>query len=144
MNVVLISIDSLRADALSCYGSTWVKTPHLDRRADEGILFENTIVQTPHTIPSHASMLTERPGDKRVNSLLSLERANGSRQVFDLGLDPEETEDISKERPELAAAMESELRTFLATHGQGVAETPMTPAETAVTAERLRGLGYID
>lgn len=58
MNVLLISIDSLRADALGCFGSDWVRTPNLDNLADRGILFENTIVQTPHTVPSHASMLT--------------------------------------------------------------------------------------
>lgn len=58
LNVLLISIDSLRADALGCFGSDWVRTPNLDALADQSILFENTIVQTPHTVPSHASMLT--------------------------------------------------------------------------------------
>lgn len=58
MNILLISLDSLRADAVSFYGSDWVRTPNLDRLAEESLVFETAIVQTPHTIPSHASMLT--------------------------------------------------------------------------------------
>ena len=43
-NLVLISIDTLRADHLSSYGSSDVSTPHIDRLAEEGVLFEQ--VQT--------------------------------------------------------------------------------------------------
>jgi arylsulfatase A-like enzyme len=58
MNVILVSLDSLRADALGCYGNQIVRTPHVDALAATGAVFENAIVQTPYTIPSHASMLT--------------------------------------------------------------------------------------
>ena len=58
MNVVLFTIDTLRADHLECYGYQGVKTPQINRLADEGILFEQNIVQTPLTLPSHASIMT--------------------------------------------------------------------------------------
>ncbi len=58
LNIILITIDTLRADHLECYGYDKVKTPHINRLADEGILFEHNIVQTPLTLPSHSSILT--------------------------------------------------------------------------------------
>lgn len=57
-NVLLISIDTLRADHLSCYGYDKVTTPHLDRLGEEGILFENAYSTAAWTPPAHASMLT--------------------------------------------------------------------------------------
>lgn len=57
-NVVLISIDSLRADALGCCGGTASSTPNIDQLASKGNLFKNAIVQAPYTVSSHASMLT--------------------------------------------------------------------------------------
>jgi len=57
-NVILISIDTLRADHLHCYGYARETSPVLDQMARESILFENAIVQSPWTMPSHASMLT--------------------------------------------------------------------------------------
>ena len=56
-NVLLISIDTLRADALGCYGNPQ-KTPAMDNFADRSVLFENTISQAPLTLPSHATILT--------------------------------------------------------------------------------------
>jgi len=40
LNVILITIDTLRADRVSCYGSTRVETPHMDRFAREGVRFD--------------------------------------------------------------------------------------------------------
>ncbi len=57
MNLVLVTIDTLRADRLGCYGAN-VETPHLDKLAQRGVLFENAIAQAPLTAPSHASMFT--------------------------------------------------------------------------------------
>jgi arylsulfatase A-like enzyme len=57
-NVVLISIDSLRADHLSCYGYRQRTSPNLDQFAREGALFENAIAESSWTLPSHLSMLT--------------------------------------------------------------------------------------
>jgi arylsulfatase A-like enzyme/Tfp pilus assembly protein PilF len=56
-NVLLVSIDTLRADHLGCYGAS-SKTPTLDGLAAEGVLFERAVSHVPLTLPSHTSMLT--------------------------------------------------------------------------------------
>lgn len=56
--VILISIDTLRADRLTAWGSARVATPAIDRLAADGILFENAYAHVPLTLPSHASMMT--------------------------------------------------------------------------------------
>jgi arylsulfatase A-like enzyme len=57
-NIVLITLDTTRADHLPCYGYSGVKTPHLDALAREGIVFEQCASSSPLTLPSHASMMT--------------------------------------------------------------------------------------
>jgi len=57
-NVILITIDTLRADYVGCYGSPHVQTPALDGLAGDGVLFETAYCQVPLTPPSHASILT--------------------------------------------------------------------------------------
>jgi len=57
-NVILISIDTCRADHLSCYGFGRKTTPNIDAIAQEGILFENALTPIPLTLPAHSSMLT--------------------------------------------------------------------------------------
>ena len=56
--VVLISIDTCRADYLSCYGYPLKTTPNIDAVADEGFLFRNVISPIPSTLPAHCTMLT--------------------------------------------------------------------------------------
>jgi arylsulfatase A-like enzyme len=56
-NVLLVSIDTLRADAVGAYGSPF-PTPVLDALAASGALFENAIAPAPATAPSHATLLT--------------------------------------------------------------------------------------
>ncbi|MBI3119326.1 MAG: sulfatase [Candidatus Hydrogenedentes bacterium] len=59
INVVLISLDTLRADRLSCYGYSRETTPNLDRWArEEAVLFENAITPETWTLPAHMSMFT--------------------------------------------------------------------------------------
>jgi arylsulfatase A-like enzyme/Tfp pilus assembly protein PilF len=58
LNVVLVTIDTLRADRLGCYGYSKIETPNLDKFARGGTLFENAVAQAPLTAPSHASMFT--------------------------------------------------------------------------------------
>ncbi len=58
LNVILLTIDTLRADHLECYGYEGVKTPHINQLAEEGILFKHNISQAPLTLPSHSSILT--------------------------------------------------------------------------------------
>ena len=57
-NLVLITIDTLRADRLGAYGDPQSLTPNLDRLAEEGVLFERAYSPIGTTHPSHASMLT--------------------------------------------------------------------------------------
>jgi len=56
--VILISIDTCRADRLSCYGFPLKTTPNIDAIAKEGVLFGNAVSPVPTTLPAHASMLT--------------------------------------------------------------------------------------
>ena len=57
-NVILITIDTLRADHVECFGAQMVKTPTLDALARDGVVFERAISQVPLTWPSHAVILT--------------------------------------------------------------------------------------
>jgi arylsulfatase A-like enzyme len=57
-NVILISIDSLRSDHLSCYGYQRETSPNLDRLANENILFQNAFSTTTWTFSAHRSLLT--------------------------------------------------------------------------------------
>ncbi|HYL96185.1 MAG TPA: sulfatase, partial [Terriglobales bacterium] len=57
-NVLLITIDTLRADHLGCYGYKAIQTPAIDALAREGVLFPMAISQVPLTLPSHAAILT--------------------------------------------------------------------------------------
>ncbi len=57
-NVLLITIDTLRADHLGIYGYPPAQTPNIDRLGEEGALFQNSIAVIPLTLPSHSSMMT--------------------------------------------------------------------------------------
>ncbi|HZP18556.1 MAG TPA: sulfatase [Terriglobales bacterium] len=59
-NVVVIVVDTLRADHLSCYGYERPTSPQTDAIATQGVLFENAISPSSWTLPSHASLLTGR------------------------------------------------------------------------------------
>src|SRR6185437_5600437 len=58
INVVFITLDTVRADHLHCYGNEKIKTPNIDSLAANGVLFDKAVAQTPLTQPSHASMFT--------------------------------------------------------------------------------------
>src|SRR6478672_9401347 len=57
-NVLLVTIDTLRADRVGAYGSSLGLTPTLDRLAGEGVRFANAFAHVPLTLPSHATILT--------------------------------------------------------------------------------------
>jgi len=59
-NVLVIVVDTLRADHLSSYGYSRPTSPNIDHVATQGILFENAISSSSWTFPSHASLLTGR------------------------------------------------------------------------------------
>ena len=56
-NILLVTVDTLRADHLGCYGSKAVRTPAVDALAARGVLFSRAFAHTPTTLPSHASIL---------------------------------------------------------------------------------------
>ena len=57
-NVLLITLDTTRADHLSCYGAGGAKTPRLDSLAARGVRFAHATAQVPLTLPSHACIMT--------------------------------------------------------------------------------------
>ncbi len=59
-NIVLVTLDTLRADHLGCYGYNAIKTPNIDRLAQDGILFTNVYSPVPLTLPSHVSIMTSQ------------------------------------------------------------------------------------
>ncbi len=59
-NVVLVTMDTTRADRIGCYGHAAARTPFVDRMAAEGILAERALAAAPVTLPSHASILSGR------------------------------------------------------------------------------------
>jgi arylsulfatase A-like enzyme/Flp pilus assembly protein TadD len=58
LNLVVVTVDTLRPDHLHCYGYSKIETPAIDGVARDGVLFENAVTQTPLTPPSHASIFT--------------------------------------------------------------------------------------
>lgn len=58
LNVILFTLDTQRADFISAYEKGKAETPNIDEVAEEGVLFETCIAQTPLTLPSHTSILS--------------------------------------------------------------------------------------
>jgi arylsulfatase A-like enzyme/Flp pilus assembly protein TadD len=56
--IIVISIDTLRADHLPAYGYTRVKTPAIDALAADGVVFERAYSHAPQTLPAHAALLS--------------------------------------------------------------------------------------
>jgi len=63
-NVLLVTLDTVRADRLGCYGGTEVSTPVLDKLAAQGVRCRHAIAPAPLTLPSHASLLTGLDPDR--------------------------------------------------------------------------------
>ena len=83
-NVVVITMDTTRADHIAAYGYTDIKTPNIDALAARGVLFEDAITPVPLTLPSHTSIFTGRyPHHHGV-------RNNGTFKV------PDDTETLAK------------------------------------------------
>lgn len=77
--VIFISIDCLRADHLGCYGYRFNTSPHIDRLAQDAVVFENAISQASWTLPSYFSQFVSQylppiwsgPGDRRLPPTLT-------------------------------------------------------------------------
>ena len=59
-NVLLVVIDTLRADHLGTYGFRFATSPSLDALAAQSVVFERAIAAAPSTVPSHIAILTSR------------------------------------------------------------------------------------
>ena len=57
-NVLLVSIDTCRADHLGCYGYNLPTTPHIDALAQKSTVFSRAISPMPLTLPAHSSVMT--------------------------------------------------------------------------------------
>ena len=57
-NIILMSIDTLRADHLHCYGYARQTSPNIDKYSKDFVIFENAISQSPVTAPAHMSLFT--------------------------------------------------------------------------------------
>jgi arylsulfatase A-like enzyme/Tfp pilus assembly protein PilF len=62
--IVLVTIDTLRADHVGCYGAARARTPTLDALARDGVRFETAISPAPLTLPSHTTILTGLDPDR--------------------------------------------------------------------------------
>lgn len=57
-NILLLTLDTTRADRIGCYGYSKARTPHLDRLAEQGVRFDRAFTPVPITLPSHVSILS--------------------------------------------------------------------------------------
>lgn len=83
-NVLLIVLDTLRADRLGCYGYERATSPYIDAFAKEGVVFEDAWSSAPWTLPSHASLLSSlyanqhgvfSPGDRLGSNVVTVAEA---------------------------------------------------------------------
>jgi choline-sulfatase len=58
LNLVVVTLDTTRADRIGTYGARDVETPTIDRLANEGVLFEQAVSVAPLTLPAHSSIFT--------------------------------------------------------------------------------------
>lgn len=92
-NIVLIVIDTARADHFSCYGYGARTTPNVDALAAHGILFRNARSVAPWTLPSHMSMFTGLPPrDHGATWAAFSEPGKTSRKLVEFGFAPAEPE----------------------------------------------------
>lgn len=58
LNILLITLDTTRADHIGCYGNKDIETPNIDRLAASGLRYENAFTPAPITLPAHTSIMT--------------------------------------------------------------------------------------
>src|SRR5215475_4352305 len=78
--IVVISIDTLRADHLPAYGYKHVQTPAIDTLAADGVVFERAYSHAPQTLPAHAALLSGRlPFENGVRDNVGFTVGKGTR-----------------------------------------------------------------
>lgn len=84
-NLLLITVDTLRADRLGSYGYEPAETPRLDRLAAAGIRFEEVVAPAPLTLPSHASLMTSmNPPSHGIRDNAAFEISAGAHMLAEL------------------------------------------------------------
>lgn len=84
-NVIVITLDTTRADAIGAYGQKKIRTPVLDSFAYTGHLFENCYSHAPITLPSHSSILSGRiPTQHGVRNNISYTFEKGQRKLSEM------------------------------------------------------------
>lgn len=82
-NVLMIAIDTLRADHVSAYGYLRLTTPSLDRLAKQGVLFENAVSASSWTFPAHVSLLTGKyPFEDGLGKVRPMPLWGGTTQII--------------------------------------------------------------
>jgi len=85
-NVLLITVDTLRADHLHCYGQSMPTSPNIDALAARGVLFERAIAASGYTGPAHSSIMTgrypRRNSNGFSNGLLALDGVETLAEAF--------------------------------------------------------------
>jgi tetratricopeptide (TPR) repeat protein len=83
--IILISIDSLRADHLPAYGYSTGRTPAIDALAADGVVFEHAYSHVPETLPAHAALLTGRlPFETGVRDVAGVRLPESVRTIGEL------------------------------------------------------------
>jgi arylsulfatase A-like enzyme len=83
MNLILISVDTLRADRLGCYGYERPTSPAIDDLAESGVRFERVVAESSWTLPSHMTIFSGVDGGRYgVIALLERPSAVGSRDAL--------------------------------------------------------------
>ena len=138
--VVLISIDTLRADRLPAYGYTGGTTPSLDRFRGDAILYENAYSHCPLTLPSHVSMLTGLlPTENGVRNNLGFTFQRRDRATLPTLLEQHEYATAAMVSSFVLRG-ETGLATIFETYDDSVAPSPDAPsASRCATARRPRG-----
>ncbi|MBD3273441.1 sulfatase-like hydrolase/transferase [Candidatus Dependentiae bacterium] len=90
-NIILIVIDSLRADKLSCYGYHKSTSPNIDKISEKSILFKNAFASAPWTLPSHTSLFTGKfplkHGVDNINNFLDNKNITLAETLSGIGYD---------------------------------------------------------
>lgn len=112
LNLVVIIADTFRADHLGCYGSTRVKTPHLDRLASQGVMFMNATAEGLPTIP-FGQFGAVRNLDWHYFQNIAGPSPGKGPCLYDLRNNPEQTRNVLTQFPQEAKALRDRLQKHL-------------------------------